>query len=201
MLAASSATLRLRVLGAIECAVEGRDSRASAGRGGSGGGVGSRDASELVDALRENLLMMLSVGLAKSCDSTAAASAFAGAWLLLFCVVGRGELRPSAVGVWGSALPVSSIKKAVVVVVMVAAGGHGAARPCSVGSCAVAVLLLLPPPPLLFLHGLARRSRCGRRLSRQRMPLGPTINDVAHTRYLFTSSTTTTVTHRLPWPY
>jgi hypothetical protein len=97
--------------GAIECDVEGRDSNPSAGRGGSGGGAAYCDASDAVEFLREKLRIMLSVGFAKSCDSPGSPLA-----LLLFWVGVVGELCPSESGVWGSALPVSSIK--------MVAGGH-----------------------------------------------------------------------------
>lgn len=110
--------------GAIECEVEGRDSNPSAGRGGSGGGAAYCDANELVEFLREKPRIMLSVGLVKSCGSVGSPLADTAVALLLFCVGVVGELCSSEPGVWGSALPVSSIKMLV--------GGHlgSSAVPC-----------------------------------------------------------------------
>jgi hypothetical protein len=98
---------------AVECDVEGRESRPSAGRGGSGGGVSSLDSSESTDVLREKFRIILRVGLAKSCCSIGSPVVDLAEALLLFCVGVVGELGPSAVGVWGSAFPVSAIKTAV----------------------------------------------------------------------------------------
>jgi hypothetical protein len=55
----------------IEWAVEGLE-LSTCGRGGSGGGVPSRDGKEMLldDVVHEALFIMLSVGLAKSCWST-----------------------------------------------------------------------------------------------------------------------------------
>lgn len=97
--------------GAVECAVEGRVSRPSPGRGGSGGGVSCCEAKELVDALRERFRIMLSVGFAKSVDDSTRSPLVEA--LLLFCVGAVGELSRSEAGVWGSAFPVSSIKMVV----------------------------------------------------------------------------------------
>jgi hypothetical protein len=99
--------------GAVECDVEGRESKPSAGRGGSGGGVSSFDANELADVLREKLCIILRVGLAKSCCSIGSPVTDLAEALLLFCVGVVGELGPSEIGVWGSAFPVSAIKTAV----------------------------------------------------------------------------------------
>jgi hypothetical protein len=98
--------------GAVECDVEGRESRPSPGRGGSGGGASSFDASEPVEVLREKLCIILSVGLAKSCCSIGSPVIDLAEPLLLFCVGVVGELGPSEIGVWGSAFPVSAIKTA-----------------------------------------------------------------------------------------
>jgi hypothetical protein len=100
----------------IECEVEGRELRnPSCGRGGSGGGVPSLDGDEvpLVELRREALLMMFSVGFAKSCCSTRFAL-FAEA-LLLFCVGVEGALVAGDGTPSGSALPVSGIKTVVAV--------------------------------------------------------------------------------------
>lgn len=102
--------------GAIECEVEGRDSNPSPGRGGSGGGAAYCDANELVEFFREKARIMLSVGLVKSCGSVGSPLADTVVALLLSCVGVVGELCSSEPGVWGSALPVSSIKPV--------AGGH-----------------------------------------------------------------------------
>lgn len=88
---------------AIEWAVDGRElSTPSCGRGGSGGGDSSCEASELVDVLREKLRIMPSVGLAKSCVSTwllSAAFLVARVASLLFCVGVEGGLPcPDAAG-------------------------------------------------------------------------------------------------------
>jgi hypothetical protein len=98
----------------IECEVEGRELMyPSCGRGGSGGGVSSRDGEDtpLVEALRDMFFMMPSVGFAKSFWSTW--SAFLNEASLLFCVgvveaLCEVEATPS-----GSALPVSGIKAVV----------------------------------------------------------------------------------------
>jgi hypothetical protein len=87
------------LVGAVECDVEGRESRPSCGRGGSGGGVSSLDTSELVDVLREILCIMLSVGFAKSCCSIWSAFFELRETLLLCCVGVVGELSPSEAGV------------------------------------------------------------------------------------------------------
>lgn len=102
--------------GAVECDVEGRESKLRAGRGGSGGGVSSLVATELADVLREKFRIMLRVGLAKSCCSIGSPVIDLAEALLLFCVGVVGELGPSEIGVWGSAFPVSAIK--------IAVGGH-----------------------------------------------------------------------------
>jgi hypothetical protein len=68
------------------------------GRGGSGGGVPSPEAIELSDALREYLLIMFSVGFAKSCDSMRAPFLDRKDALLLSCVGVVGELYLSEVG-------------------------------------------------------------------------------------------------------
>lgn len=100
---------------ASEWAVEGRElSVSSRGRGGSGGGDSSWDASELAEALREKLWMMFSVGLAKSRASTWSGVFVAvAAAASLLCWVGVvGALPCSEVGDCGSAaLPVWSIKR------------------------------------------------------------------------------------------
>ena len=60
----------------IECEVDGRELRnPSCGRGGSGGGVPSREGVEmpLTEALRDMLFMMFSVGFAKSWCTTSSA--------------------------------------------------------------------------------------------------------------------------------
>ena len=100
--------------GAVECDVEGRESKPSAGRGGSGGGVSSFDTNELADVLCEKLRIILRVGLAKSCWSIGSSlvDVTEALLLLLFCVGVVGELGPSEIGVWGSAFPVSAIKTA-----------------------------------------------------------------------------------------
>lgn len=125
--------------GAVECDVEGRDSRPMAGRGGSGGGGASCDASDAVEFLREKPRIMVRVGLAKSCDSTESPLADAADALLLFCVGVVGEPGPSEVGVWGSALPVSSIKMVV--------GGHldSSTRPCYLSTHDAMIRRCMPP--------------------------------------------------------
>jgi hypothetical protein len=88
----------------VEYDVDGRAWRTlGRGRGGSGGGVPSRDGGEraLVEALRERLCMMFSVGFAKSCCSTL--STLLDVTLLLCCGGVAGVAPP------GSALPVSGI--------------------------------------------------------------------------------------------
>jgi len=101
--------------GAVEWDVEGRDSRPRAGRGGSGGGVSSRDTKELIDGWRENLRIIPRVGFAKSVCSIGS-PLFDLAEALLLCWVGvGGELPASEAGDWASAFPVSSIKIAVAV--------------------------------------------------------------------------------------
>lgn len=100
----------------IEWEVEGRGLRnPSCGRGGSGGGVPSLDGATtlLAEALRDMLLMMLSVGFAKSCCETFLA-AFLKDALLLSCVGVEGALSGEAAPS-GSALPVSGIKTVVTV--------------------------------------------------------------------------------------
>jgi hypothetical protein len=100
----------------IECDVVGRELRnPSWGRGGSGGGVPSRDGNDtpLVELRREALVMMFSVGFAKSCCSTR--SAFFAEALLLFCVGVEGVLDTGEDTPSGSALPVSGIKAVVAV--------------------------------------------------------------------------------------
>jgi len=97
---------------AVECDVEGRESKPRAGRGGSGGGVSSLVATELADVLREKFRIMLRVGLAKSCCSIGSPVIDLADALLLSCVGVVGELGPSEIGVWGSAFPVSAIKTA-----------------------------------------------------------------------------------------
>lgn len=100
--------------GAVECDVEGRVSKPSPGRGGSGGGVSCCEAKELIDVLREKFRIMLRVGFAKSVDdSTGSPLVDSADALLLFCVGVVGELSPSEAGAWGSAFPVSSIKMVV----------------------------------------------------------------------------------------
>ena len=109
--------------GVVECEVEGRDSKPSAGRGGSGGGVSYCDASELVEFLREKPCIILNVGLANSWASVGPPLVDVPVALLLFCVGVVGELGSSEPGAWGSALPVSSIKMVV--------GGHLDSNPVS----------------------------------------------------------------------
>jgi hypothetical protein len=64
---------RFGLEGAIECEVDGRDSKGARclGRGGSGGGVPSREMKDraLVEGWRERLCITLMVGLPKSCCS------------------------------------------------------------------------------------------------------------------------------------
>jgi hypothetical protein len=93
----------------------------SCGRGGSGGGVPSRDGDEtwLCEGLRGAWPIMLNVGLAKSCCS--APSAFFGASSIVGEVGESGELGEaglsgaSPVDAWlcGPAFPVSDIEVAV----------------------------------------------------------------------------------------
>jgi hypothetical protein len=100
----------------IECDVDGRELRnPSWGRGGSGGGVPSRDGDDtpLIELRREALFMMFSVGFAKSCCQTR--SAFFAEALLLFCVGVEGVLDTGENTPSGSALPVSGIKTVVAV--------------------------------------------------------------------------------------
>jgi hypothetical protein len=100
----------------IECDVDGRELRnPSWGRGGSGGGVPSRDGDDtpLIELRREALFMMFSVGFAKSCCPTR--SAFFAEALLLFCVGVEGVLDTGENTPSGSALPVSGIKTVVAV--------------------------------------------------------------------------------------
>lgn len=93
--------------GAMEWAVEGRELETpKCGRGGSGGGASSCDATELADVLRGKLRMMSSVGLAKSCDSIWPALVEVVEALLLFCVGVVGTLPCSSVGGRGSASPI-----------------------------------------------------------------------------------------------
>ena len=99
--------------GAVEWDVEGRDSRPRAGRGGSGGGVSSRDTSELMDGWRENLRIIPSVGFAKSVCSIGSPFLDLAEALLLCCVGVGGALPASEAGDWASGFPVSSIKMAV----------------------------------------------------------------------------------------
>ena len=91
--------------GAVECAVEGRESR-NIGRGGRGGGVpsldGARDDTLLADVRLEKLCIMLIVGLAKSCWSTF------GLFFGDNCGVDGGFAEPVPDGA-ASALPVSVI--------------------------------------------------------------------------------------------
>jgi|TARA_R110002003_G_scaffold68_13_gene6153 hypothetical protein len=94
----------------IEWDVEGRELRnPSWGRGGSGGGVPSRDGDDtpLTEALREMLFMMFSVGFAKSCCSMRSAAVDEA--LLLFAVGVEGALLAGEAAPSGSALPVSGI--------------------------------------------------------------------------------------------
>ena len=95
----------------IECDVDGREVRIR-GRGGNGGGVPSRDGDEipLVEALRVTLLMIFSVGFAKSCCSIS--SLFVDApWLLCLSVEGAllEDESPSF-----SARPVSGMCAAII---------------------------------------------------------------------------------------
>lgn len=91
------------LLGAKECEVEGREAGSSRfGRGGSGGGVPSLDTAEVSDraeddAFLDRVLIMLIVGLAKSCCST----------LSFFFGAGAGEF-----GGLGSVLPEAAERSA-----------------------------------------------------------------------------------------
>lgn len=82
---------RLGLPGRTECDVEGRDSRRPRfGRGGSGGGVVSRDTTDAwdrpdVDVFLDMLSITLIVGFAKSCCTT------------LSSFVGAGDVGASAV--------------------------------------------------------------------------------------------------------
>lgn len=93
--------------GAKECEVEGRDSNGARffGRGGSGGGVPSRETKDkaLVEVWREMLCMTLIVGLPKSCCSVVLLGFEAEEAL-------GGALSGAAPVVWGSWLLVSSIE-------------------------------------------------------------------------------------------
>jgi hypothetical protein len=98
---------KLGLEGATECEVEGRDSSGALalGRGGSGGGVPSREMKDkaLVEGCRVTLRINLRVGLLESCWSVV---------LLVFDVevVLGGALSGAAPVVWGSSLPFSSIE-------------------------------------------------------------------------------------------
>jgi hypothetical protein len=104
---------RFGLEGAIECGVDGRDSKGARflGRGGNGGGVPSREMKDraLVEGWRERLCITLMVGLPKSCCS-----------VVVFVldtedILGGALSGAAPVGSW---FPVSSIEAAM-------RAGHG----------------------------------------------------------------------------